>query len=102
MATLGRHAMASMNSSSLAMLSALDLRGAPPLAAQAQDKAGLMYRCTGKDGKRYYQSTIPPACYGLKMDLINSQGNVVRRIDPEADERLKAEKTAGVTKKAEQ
>jgi hypothetical protein len=94
--------MASMIAPRLAMLSAAALLAAAPLAAQAQDKAGLMYRCTGKDGKRYYQQTIPPACYGQKMEIINAQGNVVKRIDPEAEERLKAEKAAGITKKAEQ
>jgi hypothetical protein len=83
-------------------MAAAALLAAAPLVASAQDKAGLMYRCTGKDGKRYYQQTIPPACYGLKMEIINAQGNVVKRIDPEADEKAKSAKTPEAIKKAEQ
>jgi len=96
--------MASTITPRLAIVAAAALLAAAPLATLAQDKAGLMYRCTGKDGKRYYQSTIPPACYGLKMELINAQGNVVKRIDPEAVEREKAEKAAAAAanKKPEQ
>src|SRR5262245_12517621 len=70
----------------LALVTTAALLALAPLSAAAQDKAGLMYRCTGKDGKRYYQSTIPPACYGMKMEIINNQGNVVKRIDPDAVE----------------
>ncbi len=88
----------------LALITTAALLAAAPLFAAAQDKAGLMYRCTGKDGKRYYQSTIPPACYGMKMEMINSQGNVVKRIDPDAAEQDKAAKAAAATanKKPEQ
>ncbi len=50
-----------------------------PLAAQAQS-----YRCVGKDGKKYYGQTVPPQCIGLPMEVLNTQGLVMRRIDPQA------------------
>ena len=53
------------------------------LAAHAQQKEQYTYRCTGKDGKKYYGQTIPPPCLGQPMELINKQGLVVKRIDPE-------------------
>jgi len=65
-----------------------------PLAAQAQ----VTYRCTGSDGKKYYGSTIPPQCFGRLVEQLNSQGLVVRRIDPEAEEKARAEKEASSEK----
>jgi hypothetical protein len=59
-----------------------------PLAAQAQ-KEQFTYRCVGKDGKKYYGQTIPNACLGMPLEMINKQGMVVRRIDPEGDEKAK-------------
>ncbi len=50
-----------------------------PLAAGAQS-----YRCVGKDGKKYYGQAVPPQCVGQPMEQLNSQGMVVRRIDPQA------------------
>jgi hypothetical protein len=85
-------------------MAAAGLLAAAPLFALAQDKAGLTYRCLGKDGKKYYGSTIPQPCYGQKMELINAQGNVVKRIDPDAAEQDKAQKAAAAlaNKKPEQ
>ncbi len=97
--------MASITVSRTVTLIAAALLAASPLAASAQDKGfGLTYRCVGKDGKKYYGSTIPQPCYGQKMELINAQGNVVKRIDPDADEQAKANKaaTGTATKKTEQ
>jgi hypothetical protein len=68
-----------------------------PLAAQAQ----VTYRCTGKDGKKYYGSTIPASCFGRPVEQLNSQGLVVRRIDPEGDEKERAEKAANAEKAKE-
>ena len=61
-----------------------------PLAADAQS-----YRCIGKDGKRYYGSTVPAECVGQPVEQLSPQGIVVRRIDPEggAKERLAKEAT---------
>jgi len=69
---------------------------AAPAAAQTQT-----YRCIGKDGKKYYSSTIPPQCVGRPVEQLNKQGLVVRRIDPEGDEKARAEKAALLAKKLE-
>jgi hypothetical protein len=61
-----------------------------PLMAQAENT----YRCTGKDGKRYYGSTVPQPCYGARVEVLNSQGMVVQRIDPDGDEKARAAKAA--------
>jgi hypothetical protein len=45
-----------------------------PLAAGAQGKDGLTYRCTGKDGKRYYGSTIPRQCLGERIPFGEAAG----------------------------
>ncbi len=50
-----------------------------PLVAEAQS-----YRCVGKDGKKYYGQTVPTQCIGLPMEVLNAQGLVMRRIDPQA------------------
>jgi len=71
---------------SLVMLAAM------PLLAQAQGAA--TYRCKGADGKRYYGSAIPMQCAGQPVEVLNSGGMVVKRIDPEKDERDRAAKAA--------
>ena len=72
-----------------------------PLAAHAQSREQYTYRCTGHDGKKYYGQTIPNACLGRPLELINKQGLVVKRIDPEGDEKKRAEKEAELEKKRE-
>ena len=52
------------------------------------------YRCTGKDGKKYYGQTMPSQCLGLPVELLNSQGMVVRRIDAQASAAERAAKEA--------
>jgi len=75
---------------------------AAPLAALAQpNKEQLTYRCKGTDGKRYYGSTIPQPCFGQPLELINKQGLVVKRIDPEGDEKARLAKEADAEKKRE-
>src|SRR3954451_2861840 len=69
-----------------------------PLAALAQ----TTYRCTGSDGKKYYGSTIPMECGGQAVEQLNSQGRVVRRIDPEGDDKVKADKEEAEAKKREE
>jgi hypothetical protein len=58
------------------------------LAVQAQS-----YRCVGKDGKKYYGLDVPPQCAGMLVEQVSAQGNVLRRIDPQAsgDDRAKRE-----------
>jgi Domain of unknown function (DUF4124) len=68
------------------------------LAAQAQ----VTYRCTGKDGKRYYGSTIPMQCVGRVVEQLNPQGLVVRRIDPEGEEKEREAKAAAAAKSKEE
>jgi len=69
------------------------------LAAHAQSTPSkLTYRCVGKDGKKYYGSTIPPQCLGQPVEQLNTQGTVIRRFDPEGDEKQKAAKEAEAAK----
>src|SRR5688572_11240844 len=73
----------------LAVWAVAALIGAPQ-ALLAQPKAGeYTYRCVGNDGKKYYGSTIPNACLGRPLELINQQGLMVKRIDPEGDEKAR-------------
>jgi len=69
-----------------------------PLAADAQS-----YRCVGKDGKKYYGQSLPPQCLGQPAELLNAQGMVVKRIDPQvsATERAKKEGDEEERKKRE-
>ena len=62
-----------------------------PQAAEAQS-----YRCTGKDGKKYYGATIPTQCIGVTVEQISPQGVVVRRIEGQMspEERAKREAEA--------
>jgi hypothetical protein len=69
-----------------------------PVLALAQ----VTYRCTSKEGKKYYGSTIPPQCYGRPVEQINKQGLVVRRIDPEGEAKERAEKEAELARKKEE
>jgi hypothetical protein len=72
-----------------------------PLAAHAQPKDQYLYRCTGKDGKKYYGQTMPEKCLGRALELINRQGLVVKRIDPEGEEKARLAKEAEAEKKRE-
>jgi hypothetical protein len=64
-------------------------------------QAGLTYRCTGKDGKKYYGSTIPKQCMGQPIEQLNKQGLVVKRMDAVGDEKERAAKAAELEKKRE-
>ena len=70
-----------------------------PFAAQAQS-----YRCVGKDGKKYYGSTIPRQCIGQPVEQLSSQGTVIRRMggDTQASEAERAAKEAEAKKKREE
>jgi len=68
-----------------------------PLAADAQS-----YRCVGKDGKKYYGSTIPTQCIGQPIEQLNAQGTVIRRIDPQASAAEREAKQAEEKKKREE
>ena len=60
-----------------------------PLAADAQS-----YRCTGKDGKKYYGQSVPPQCLGVPVEQLNAQGMVVKRFDAAASAAEREKKTA--------
>lgn len=78
---------------------------AAPLAAHAQrggQAESYTYRCTGKDGKKYYGSTIPNACLGMPVDQLNARGIRVKRIDPEGDEKARLAKEAEEKRLAEE
>jgi hypothetical protein len=77
--------------------SALLVIAAAPLVAEAQS-----FRCVGKDGKKYYGSTIPQACLGQPIEQLNAQGMVIRRIDPEGEEKARVAKEAEAAKKREE
>ena len=60
-----------------------------PMVAEAQS-----YRCTGKDGKKYYGQSIPPACLGMPVEQLNEQGMVTRRFDAAASAAEREKKAA--------
>jgi len=60
-----------------------------PFAAHAQS-----YRCVGKDGKKYYGSTVPAACLGQPVEQLNAQGMVVKRFDAAASAAEREKKAA--------
>ena len=75
---------------------------AAPLTASAQPRdEQYTYRCTGKDGKKYYGQAIPQACLGQPLELLNKQGLVVKRIDPDGDEKARIAKEQEAEKKRE-
>ena len=67
-------------------------------AAHAQ----YTYRCTGSDGKKYYGATIPQPCLGQPIEELSPAGTVVRRIDPEGEERARVAKEAQAAKRREE
>ena len=71
-----------------------------PLAALAQPQ-GVTYRCTAKDGKKYYGSTIPRQCMGQPIEQLNARGMVVKRMDAEGDEKARADKEVELARKRE-
>ena len=70
---------------------------AVPFTADAQS-----FRCVGKDGKKYYDATIPPQCLGQPVEQLNKQGLVVRRIDAPQSEAERLAKEAAEKKKKEE
>jgi hypothetical protein len=85
-----------MNATRLAVLAVLALA---PLAAEAQS---VSYRCIAKDGKRYYGWVIPAECTGRPVEQLNSQGLVVKRIDPEHAEKQRLLKEASDERKRQE
>ncbi len=72
-----------------------------PLAAHSQARPGeLTYRCVGKDGKKYYGSTLPQQCIGQPVEQLSTSGIVVKRISPEGDEKEKKREEDAAAKEA--
>ena len=67
-----------------------------PLSAFAQS-----YRCTGKDGQKYYGATVPPQCVGVTVEQLSPQGVVVRRIEGRLSPEEKARRDAEAKAAAE-
>lgn len=63
-------------------------------ATQLAQAQGMTYRCAGADGKKYYGSAIPMQCAGRLVEVLNPGGIVVKRIDPEQEERDRQAKAA--------
>lgn len=57
------------------------------------------YRCTAKDGKKYYGSTVPQECIGQPIEQLSPQGVVMRRFDAQASEQERQAKQAAAVKK---
>jgi hypothetical protein len=85
-----------------ALLAALAACVLAPFGAGAQKIEPLTYRCVGKDKKTYYGQTPPPQCAGMPLEMLNRQGLVVKRVDPEADAAQKAAREAEAAKKREE
>src|SRR3990172_9563269 len=73
-----------------------------PLAAEAQKVESVSYRCVGKDRKTYYGERGGGQWGGKRIELLNSQGVVVKRIDPQADAEKKQLKEAEDAKKRQE
>ena len=70
-------------------------------SVQAQTES-LTYRCVGKDGKKYYGQMLPQQCLGMPVELLNSRGRVIKRIDARAEAQARAAKEAEEKKKVEE
>jgi len=75
---------------------------AATLVLAAPDASAQTYRCVGKDGKKYYGQTLPPQCLGMPVEVLNSRGRVIKRIDEKAEAAERAAKEAEAKKKAEE
>jgi len=73
---------------------------AAALAFAVPDANAQTYRCVGKDGKKYYGQTLPQQCLGMPVEILNSRGRVIKRIDERADAEARAAKEAEAKKKA--
>src|SRR3954454_19842754 len=67
----------------------------------AYAQSASTFRCVGADGKKYYGNTIPQQCYGRLVEQLNSQGMVIKRIDPDAKALSEKEMEAKAQEKLE-
>jgi hypothetical protein len=66
----------------------------PVLAQAQQGTPNSSFRCTGKDGKKYYGSSVPEACLGQPVEQLNAQGMVIKRFDAQASAAEREKKAA--------
>jgi hypothetical protein len=66
-------------------------------ALQAQVRS---YRCTNKEGHRFYGSTVPSQCRGALVEALSAQGTVLFRIEPPLTPEQRAAKEAEAQKAA--
>jgi hypothetical protein len=66
----------------------------PVLAQAQQGSPSSSFRCTGKDGKKYYGSSVPEACLGQPVEQLNAQGMVIKRFDAAASAAEREKKLA--------
>jgi hypothetical protein len=71
------------------------------LALAPADASAQSYRCVGKDGKKYYGSSIPPQCAGQAIEQLSAQGTVVRRIAAQESPEERARREALSKQEAE-
>lgn len=64
------------------------------LLAVAFAASAQTYRCVGKDGKKYYGQSVPPACLGQPVEQLNAQGRVVKKFDAAATAAEREKKAA--------
>jgi hypothetical protein len=81
------------------LVTAAALAALAAFAAEAQQMS--TFRCVGADGKKYYGNTIPQQCYGRLVEQLNSQGMVIKRIDPDAKALSEKEMEAKAQEKLE-
>jgi len=81
---------------------ALALGSAVALLCPAFAQQTYTYRCTTADGKKYYGETIPTQCLGQPIEQLSPSGTVMRRIDPEGEEKARKAKEAEAAKKREE
>ena len=75
-------------------LPALALLAVPLLLLVPGEAGAQMYRCTGKDGKKYYGESVPTQCLGQPVEQLNAQGMVVKRTDAQVTPEERAKKEA--------
>jgi hypothetical protein len=66
----------------------------PGITEAQQGAASTSYRCVGKDGKKYYGQTVPPACIGQPVEQLNREGMVIKRFDAQASAAEREKKAA--------
>jgi Domain of unknown function (DUF4124) len=76
-----------LTATGLAGLALVSLGAAPALAAKRKPKVTTqeaVYRCRDENGQSHYGQSIPAVCLGRDIEVLDSTGRLVRRIDSAA------------------